>query len=464
MFKTQKRTPSEIAEIVKSHDHIHFIGIGGISMSALASIAHKMGFEVSGSDWTKTHITEKLKSEGIEIFIGQDAKNIHENETIVYTAAVSETNPEVQRAKELELPFIYRADFLNYIMCFSESRIGVCGMHGKSTTSAMISHILYRGKYDPTIIVGAELDEIGGTHHIGKGRECVFEADEYSDSFLSFSPTIALVLNIDIDHVDYFHSLDQIKNSFTEFIKKTENGGYTVYNADNENVLDVMSRYTGKKVSYAIDSPADFTAENIVFSNGNSSFDVIHNGKNIASVSLPIAGKHIVSDSLGAFALLYTYGVDSETIKDGLASYSSVKRRMEYKCKINGADVYEDYAHHPTEISATLLGIKPGVRGRLICAFQPHTYTRTKGLWNEFVSSLSIADTVLLCDIYAAREDDIYGVNSKMLADDIKNGIYLGSFEKTYEYICKNAKEDDVVIIMGAGDIYKVSDMLCERK
>lgn len=465
MIQTKHYSPAEIETILSSGRNLFFIGIGGISMSALALIAKEKGLSVSGSDRAESHITEKLVASGIDIHFGHKAENIKGSNVIIFTAAIKEDNPEVIAAKAANLPFIYRADFLNYIMCFSKKRIGVSGMHGKSTTSALISHTLLSAGLDPTILIGAELSDINGTYHIGNGDICVFEADEYSDSFLSFSPTAAVVLNIDIDHVDYFHSLEQIKHSFTAFLKKTEPDGIVIANYDCANVRSILPSIHSRVISYGLKSEdAMYQAKNIEYHHQTSAFDIYRDHRFIAHTYITLPGAHNVSDALGAFAAMDQMGVNTQAIIQGIQTYQSAKRRMELKGYINGAPIFEDYAHHPSEIKATLKGIRNLTNGRILCAFQPHTYSRTAGLLDGFIDALSFADIPILADIYAARETNTYHISSQDIAKKIKSAQYFDSFDKICDFIRKEATKDDLVVVMGAGDIYKVSEMLTEQK
>ena len=461
MIDTKRLSKEEIENILSVNKLLFFIGIGGISMSSLAFIAKEKGFDVSGSDRSETHITQKLSAFGIDVKIGHDTENVRGADAVIFTAAIKEDNPEVIAARQAGIPFIYRADFLNYVMHFSKCRVGISGMHGKSTTSALISHIMLSAGCDPTVLIGAELDEIGGTYHIGKGDVCVFEADEYSDSFLSFSPTVAMILNIDLDHVDYFSSLDHIKRSFITYANKVGPDGLVVADIDCENVRSILPFVNANIVSYGIDNPnAMYTAKNIKFEDLSSGFDIYKHGRFVIHSGISLPGIHSVSDAIGAFAVLDNLGLDPSDIVRGMLSYRSAKRRMEFKGYLAEAAVYEDYAHHPSEISATLKGIKNMAKGRVFCAFQPHTYSRTAGLLSGFIEALGLCDVAILADIYAARETNTYGISSLDIASAIDGAVYLESFDKIADYLRDNVKKDDLVIVMGAGDIYKLSDML----
>ncbi len=454
-----------IASMLKKVNSVYFIGIGGINMSSLAHITHLRGFRTGGSDRCRTALTDKLTAAGIEINYEHNAKNIEGYDAVVYTVAISPDNEEYLEAKRLGIPCISRADYLGYVMVGYKNRIGISGMHGKSTCTSMCAETFINALADPTVLSGAELSTMGGAYRVGADEHFIFEACEYMDSFLDFNPTVAVILNIEMDHVDYFHSIEQVRNSFSRFADITGENGYAVANGDDENVITALCNYKGNLVTFGIENPdCDFLAKNITQKNGCYCFDVFGGGKIFCHIELRVSGYHNVYNALATTAAAKICGLSAKDIEAGLAAFCGASRRMEYKGTLGGARVFDDYGHHPTEIYTTLLGAKAlcGEGGRLLCAFQSHTYTRTKEFLDEFVSALSVADRVYSVDIYSARETDTLGVSAELIATLLgkKKGLYCPSFEATAKAICDEAREGDVVVVMGAGDIYKVFNYL----
>lgn len=452
-----------IGELLRSSKSIYFIGIGGINMSSLAHIAQKRGFRTAGSDRTKTELTERLSRFGIEINYSHAAENLKGFDAVVYTVAISEDNPEYVEAKRRGIPCISRADFLGYIMSEYPRRIGISGTHGKSTCTSMCAETFIRAGVSPTVLSGAELTLMGGAYTVGDGDDFIFEACEYMDSFLDFYPSVAVILNIDLDHVDYFKSLDQMKRSFTAFAAKTGVDGYAIANIDDQNVRDALAEYSGTLLSFGIDSEdAIYRATDIRCARGRYSFTVTKHGSVLCEVSLSVTGYHNIYDALACAAAADLAGLSPDDISRGLAAFRGAKRRMEFRGELLGAELFEDYGHHPTEIRTTLDGAR-GLAdgGRLICVFQPHTYSRTAALFSDFVSSLSVADHVIVSDIYAAREIDTGVVSSKMLADAIgERAIYGGDVKETADVLRAELRAGDVAVIMGAGNITDIFKFL----
>lgn len=445
-----------IEEMLRGAKSIYFIGIGGINMSSLAHIAQKRGFRVGGSDRTETDLTARLAKRGITVNYSHAAEHVSNFDAVVYTVAISPDNPEYVEAERRGIPCISRADFLGYVMSGYPRRIGISGTHGKSTCSSMCAETFIRAGVSPTVLSGAELTLMGGAYTVGDGDDFIFEACEYMDSFLDFYPSVAVILNIDLDHVDYFKSLDQMKRSFTAFAKKTGESGYAIANVDDKNVRDALKDYSGTLISFGIDSPdAIYRATDIRCARGRYSFTVTKRSEALCEISLSVTGYHNVYDALACAAAADLSGISPEDISRGLAAFHGAKRRMEYRGALLGAELYEDYGHHPTEVRTTLEGAKGLAEGgRLICVFQPHTYSRTAALFEDFVSSLSVADRVIVSDIYAARETDTGVVSSKMLADAIgERAVYGGDVKKTADVLRAELREDDVALIMGAGNI-----------
>ncbi|MBE6695456.1 MAG: UDP-N-acetylmuramate--L-alanine ligase [Ruminococcaceae bacterium] len=454
-------TLSRISEELKGRKSIYFIGIGGVSMSCIALMTQKLGFLVGGSDRTATNTTKMLEEHNITVNYNHFPENIISYDAIVYTVAISEDNPEYAEAKRKGIPCFSRADFLGYLMTNYNNRIGISGMHGKSTVSSMISEIFLQAGKDPTIVLGAELPSINGCYKDGGKDWFVFEACEYKDSFLSFYPTMEVILNIELDHTDYFKDLDAVKTSFKKYLNISGNKT-VVLNADDKNVTEVAETFAGEKIRFSLkDAHADFYADSIAYDNGHPSFDLYFKGINQGRIKLSALGEHNIANALAASAVAYECGIDFESLKRGLLAFKGAKRRMEKKGVLNGVCYYEDYAHHPTEIEATLSCAKAIGSGNVWCIFQSHTYSRTYELYDGFINSLRKADGVILLDIYAAREINSFGVSASALADDIgEKAIYLENFRSAAEYVSKNAKHGDLVIVMGAGDVYHVFDYL----
>ncbi len=441
-----------------------FIGIGGISMSALARLTAQKGYAAGGSDRTRSAITDALEREGIEIFFGHDAANLRGYDAVIYTVAIGEDNPEYREALRLGLPLYSRADYLGYVMFEFDTRIGISGMHGKSTCTAMCASILTHAG-DSTVLCGAEMPFLGNSAcHIGTTRSrFLFEACEYMDSFLDFNPTLAVVLNIGLDHVDYFHSMEQIRTSFLHFAERTGEGGCVLYNADDEETATALAPFAGKRLNFGLEtSTADFCARAITVEEGRTSFDFFAHGNFVCRISISVFGTHNVYNALAAAAAALIVGASPDDIVQGLAAFTGAHRRMERKGVLpSGAVVFDDYGHHPDEIRATLAGARQMGFGRVLCAYQPHTYSRTAGLLQEFTNAFGDADRVFFADVYAAREQNIYGVTSQTLSDRIgSRALYCGSFAAVADAIRREARAGDLVIVMGAGDIFHVFDLL----
>lgn len=448
--------------MLKNCKSIFFIGIGGINMSSLAHISHLRGYRTGGSDREKTALTERLASEEIEIFYSHAAENMESYDAVVYTVAISPDNPEYVRALERGIPCISRADYLGYLMLGYENRIGVSGMHGKSTCTSMCATVFMEGGADPTVLSGAELDAMGGAYRIGKSENFIFEACEYMDSFLDFNPSTAIILNIDLDHVDYFKDIEQVCSSYSRFADITGESGTIIANADNEYIPVALADYKGKIVTFGVATgSADYVAINIRFPSGFASFDVMYRGEYLAHVKLSVTGEHNVYNALAAFAAGHISGLDPEKIAEGLAKFHGAKRRMEYKGTVNGALVFDDYGHHPTEVATTLEGVAKRGASRVFCVFQPHTFSRTYTLMDDFAQSFDAVDRVFIADIYPARETDNLGISGKTLAIRIgEKAEYISGFENIANEINSTLYEGDILVVMGAGDIYKLFDYL----
>lgn len=446
--------------------HIHFIGIGGISMSGLAEILLKEGFTVSGSDRESSSLTEHLSGLGATIFYPQKASNIIDGiEAVVYTAAIHEDNEEFMAAREKNLPMLSRAELLGQLMTNYKTPIAVSGTHGKTTTTSMLSHILLAADTDPTISVGGILEAIGGNIRVGNSDVFVTEACEYTNSFLHFLPRISIVLNVEEDHMDFFKDIDDIRSSFNRFAQILPQDGYLIINKNIEHMDAVTKDTSCTVITYSETQPADYQATNISFDDlGNASFDLIIRGEAAGRIVLSVAGTHNVSNALSAIATAQLLNIDMETIKKGIFSFTGTKRRFEYKGELNGVTIIDDYAHHPTEITATLTSAVHYPHRELWCIFQPHTYTRTKAFFHEFAEALSLADHVIMADIYAARETDTLGVSSEALAEELRklgcDAYYFSTFEEIENFVKKTCIHGDMLITMGAGDVVNIGDSL----
>lgn len=454
----------QIGELVKrARGGVFFVGIGGINMSSLAHITRIRGLKVGGSDRTPSALTERLAGEGIDIFYEHSAANIEGYDMLVYTVAISEDNPEYVAARQKGIPCISRSDYMGYLMTGYEKRIGISGMHGKSTCTSMCAQTLIGADADPTVLSGAELSAMNGAYRVGTEEFFLFEACEYMDSFLDFNPTVSVILNIEMDHVDYFSSMDHILRSFRSFAELTGVDGMCVANMDSKTVKEALDGYEGIIVWFGLNDKADFRAVNINQNKGCYSFDIVAYGEPFCSVELKVGGYHNIFNSLATAAALAVSGVSAEDIKRGLESFGGAKRRMEYKGEVNGARVYDDYGHHPTEIRVTLAAARDMIDegGRLFCVFQSHTYSRTAALLGDFASALELADRVVIPEIYAAREVDTKGITPELFAECIgERAVACHGFHKAAEVLRKELQPGDVAIIMGAGDIWHTFEYL----
>lgn len=449
---------------------IHFIGIGGISMSALAEICLNKGYDVSGSDMSKSTMTDKLASQGAKIYIGQKKENIVDGlDMVVYTAAIHPDNEELMAAKEKNILTINRAAFLGQIMREYKNSIAVAGTHGKTSTTSMLSTIFGCADLDPTILVGGNLKSIGGNVKIGNSENFITEACEYTDSFLNFNPKIAIVLNIEADHLDYFSGIEEIKASFNKFGKLLPKDGHFVINGDSANTDGILHDVKATVIKYGKEDFNDVIIKNIEFDdNGFGSFDLSYFGKDLGRFQLSVPGLHNIYNATSAIIVSIVSGIDVDTVKDGIVKYTGVGRRFETKGNYKGALVVDDYAHHPTELKATLAAAKKLKKSTLWCVFQPHTYSRTKSLLNEFGEAFYAADKVIITDIYAAREDNPGDIHSKDLAEKLYhnnvNVKYISKFEDIVEYLKENMGPNDLLITAGAGPVYQVGELLLKEQ
>jgi len=434
------------------------IGIGGISMSALARILFSLGHNVSGSDSTESDITKALSADGINVTIAHSANNIKSPDLVCYTAAIGDDNPELIKARTLDVPVIERSVLLGEMMTLYKYPINIAGTHGKTTTTSMLSLILLDSNVDPTILVGGELENINGNLKIGSQDYLVCEACEYVDSFLKFKPFMSVINNIEEDHMDYFKNLEQIITSFTKFSNLTLPNGAVIANFDDKNVRTCIERVNVPVVTFGIENRnADYQAKNVKFDQFNCKFDVYKKDEFFTDIELNVTGEHNIYNAMAAIASAATLDIPIKSIKSGLAKFKGAKRRFEFIGKTkSGATMVDDYAHHPTEIRTTLAAAKNMGFDKVWCVFQPHTYTRTVAFLNDFAEALAIADNVVLIDIYAAREINHSSVSSKDIAKKITGGVYIPTFEEAGKYVASNAEPNDLILTMGAGDVWKV--------
>ena len=449
-------------EEISQYKHIHMIGIGGISMSAIAAVLKNWNFHVTGSDLQDSDLIEELRQMGIPVAIGHDLENLRRADLVVYSAAVSSEDPEFVEAKRLGITTMERSTFLGLITKAFSDTICVAGTHGKTTTTSMLSCCFLEAQKDPSIQVGAILKQINGNYRIGNSNYFILESCEYVDSFLKFYPKTEVILNIDNDHLDYFETIDNIKNSFIKFVKKLPSDGLLVLNIDNEYSADLFKYTNAKVVTYSLDNPkANFVARNIKFDkNGFPTFDVYRNSSFFKTFKLSVPGVHNVYNTLSCIATCFEYGIDKETVKKALLGYTGAHRRFEYKGSINGASVFDDYAHHPVEIKATYNAMMQKEFNRSWVVFQPHTYSRTKYLLNDFAQALSGFNNIIITDIYAAREKNTYGISSQDIVDQInkvqKHAIYMSNFDDIAKYIRDRVMPNDIVLTIGAGTVTNI--------
>ena len=436
-------------------------------MSGIAAILQNWGFNVTGSDTSNSEAVQLLLKKGIKVVIGHSLEDVSTSDVVIYSAAIKPDDPEMLEAKRLGIPTIERADFLGEITRCYKDTICISGTHGKTTTTSMISLCFLVALKDPSIQVGALLKAISGNYRVGNSEHFIIEACEYVESFLKFSPKAEVILNIDNDHLDYFKTFDNIKNAFIKYVELLPNDGILVINADDKNCLDLAKYTNGKVYTYGIDNEnADFTAKNIVFDDdGFPEFDVFYKNEFFVKLKLSVPGRHNVLNALACTALCTEYAIERKDIEIALERFTGAHRRFEFKGKINGnVSVYDDYAHHPTEIMATYNSLSNKKYNKSWVIFQPHTYSRTKTLLDNFANALINFDHIIVLDIYAARERNIYNISSKDLVDKIhslgKDAKYISDFDECTKYVKDNAKENDIVVTLGAGTVTEIGPML----
>lgn len=458
----------EITDLRK-YNHIHLIGIGGISMSAIAETLKNWNYTVTGSDLNRSAITDSLSNDGITTTIGHDLENAKKADLIIYSAAISDTDPEILVAKENNIPLVTRGEFVGYLTKIYKEAICISGTHGKTTTTSMISICFINAQKDPSIEVGAILDAIGGNYRVGNSEYFILESCEYKANFLKFFPNTEVILNIDNDHLDYYKTFDNIVKTFRDFALLLDADGLLVTNADDPNCYNLKEITKSKFISYGIENrSADFVAKNIWFNDsGFPKFDVYKNGEFYSTIELSIAGKHNILNALACIAVCDYHGISNSIIVSSLKSFTGAERRLEFKGTLPGnVNIYDDYAHHPTEIKATANAIKNKKYNESWVIFQPHTYSRTKLLLKDFADAISNFDNIIILDIYAAREKNTFNISSKDLANEInslgKKALYMPDFNEVVSYIKNNTRENDIVITLGAGTVTNIGPMLVE--
>jgi len=451
-------------DFLKKYQSVYFIGIGGISMSGLAEILKSKGFNVSGTDMKESAETEHLRRIGITVNIGHRAENITDDiQLVIYTAAIKQDNPELIAAKHKNIPAIDRAHLLGMIMEDYAYSVAVAGTHGKTTTTGMVSDILLFAETNPTITVGGILPTIHSNTNIGGEDYFVAEACEYFDSFLQFHPLVGVILNIEADHLDYFKNLENIRASFHKFAQNISSEGTLILNNSIPKLEEITSNIACRYETVGLEGNANWKAQNITHEpDGKNSFDVIYNGNCLGRVHLNIPGDHNITNALSAFAVCYTLSLPTKCIIKGLEQFHGTERRFQKKGEKNGVIVIDDYAHHPTEIKATLSAAKKIHHNTTYCVFQPHTYSRTKALFDSFATAFTDADVIIIADIYAAREKDTGIIHSKQLAEEIarhnQNAIYCGDFEQITNYLKEHCQSGDLLLTVGAGDVYRIGE------
>ena len=459
-------------EELKQYKRIHMLGIGGTSMSGIAEILKQWGFYVTGSDANDSELLEKLKSNNIPVTIGHDLDSLRKADLVVYSAAISPNDPEMLEAQRLGIELMERSTFLGLITKAYKNTISISGTHGKTTTTSMLSVCFLEAHKDPTIQVCAILKQLQGNNIVGNSDYFILESCEYVESFLKFHPKTEIILNIDNDHLDYFKDLEHIKSAFVKFVKLLPNDGLLVLNADDKNSVDLYKYTNAKVVTYGIENEkSNFIARNITFdNNGFPLFDVYRNNTFYKSIKLSVPGMHNVYNALACIATCYEYGIDKEIIKTGLLKYTGAHRRFELVGSSNGAYIYDDYGHHPTEIKAVYNAMKKKKYNRSWVIFQPHTYSRTKNLLNDFAQSLAGFDNIIITDIYAAREANTVGVSPNDLVKQInlnrvgKPALYMSDFDEIAKYIRDRVMPNDIVLTVGAGTVTTIGPKIIGEK
>lgn len=446
-----------------NYKKVHLIGIGGISMSGLAEFLLNKDIEVTGSDRIESDITKKLENMGVKIWYSHNANNITDQDLIINTAAIHNDNAEIIKAQELNIKILNRAEAFGEIMKSYENVICICGTHGKTSTTSMISHISIDNNVNPTIMVGSYLELIKGSMHIGANDFFIAEACEYCNSFLSFNPTIAVINNIEADHLDFFKDLDDVINSFKIFANSVPEHGFIIYNNDDDNVVKCVSNIKKNKISFGLNENSNVYPINLKDNNGYYSFKLMFNKKFICNITLSVPGMHNLYNALASLSTSIALNFDNDISKKALEEFTGCARRFQKKGEYNGAIIIDDYAHHPTEIKTTLKSAKKMGFDRVICVFQSHTYTRTHALLPDFIEALKLCDLFISAEIYSAREVNTVGISGKDISDAIEGSVFFKTFSEIEEYIKKIAKKGDLIITMGAGDVVEIGENILKE-
>jgi len=447
--------------------HIHFVGIGGIGMSGIAEVLLNLGYHISGSDIKETEVTRRLQTLGCEIFYGHRKENVKEADVVVVSSAIRQGNPEVEVAEQRLIPVIPRAEMLAELMRMKVG-IAIAGTHGKTTTTSLIATVLAAGGLDPTVVIGGRLNSIGSNARLGQGEFLVAEADESDGSFLKLMPTIAVVTNIDPEHLDYYSGIEEIKETFLSFINKIPFFGLAVLCLDHPNIQNLLPRLKKRFTTYGLTTQADFQAKEIVFEGLSTTFDVLHQRREVGRLRIQMPGLHNVFNALATVATAFELDIPFRIVQETLRDFSGIQRRFQIKGERKGILIVDDYGHHPVEIIATLKAARTGWERRIVAIFQPHRYTRTKALFHDFLTAFYDADILILTDIYPAGEDRIEGVEARALFEGLreyghKDVIYLADKKEIIEHLLRIIAPGDLVITLGAGDIWQVSEELVNR-
>ncbi len=449
---------SSIQAYFHSGKRVHLCGIGGVSMSPLAEVLHSMGLQVQGSDMQDSAAVERLRSLGIPVTVGHAAQSVEGADFLIRTAAVHDDNPEIRHAREIGIPVFERAEAWGAIMRGYRNALCIAGTHGKTTTTSMATHIFMAAGADPTVMIGGTLPMLHSGYRVGAGDTIILESCEYCNSFLHFFPTVAVVLNVEADHLDFFKDLQDVEHSFRRFAQLVPESGYVVANADDPGAMEALAGLS--LFTFGVKRAADSRAENIQWEGGLPAFDVVVRGKPYCHVELQVGGMHNVMNALAAATAAFVLGIPGKAVSEGLASFTGAGRRFEYKGAYHGAKIYDDYAHHPGELHALFQMARSLGYQRIICAFQPHTYSRTKALFDDFVRELRAADVVLLAEIYAAREKNTIGISSKDLAGELPGAIYCPTLADVTRHLRELARDGDLIVTVGAGNIYTAGEAL----
>ncbi len=452
---------TKIQQYMTPGRRVHLSGIGGVSMCPLAEVLHGMGLTVQGSDMTDSPTVEHLRSLGIPVTVGHTAQDIAGAEFLIRSAAIHDDNPEIAAARSQGVPVFERAEAWGAIMQHYENAVCISGTHGKTTTTSMATHVFMAAQADPTVMIGGTLPMLHSGYRVGRGDTIILESCEYCNSFLHFFPTVAVVLNVEADHLDFFKDLDDVKRSFRRFAQLVPADGHIVANADDPGAMDALRGLP--LFTFALDHDADCRAENLIWDHGMPRFDVVVDRRKYAHLTLQVSGRHNILNALAAASAAYVLGVPGQAVEEGLAAFTGAGRRFEYKGIYRGARIYDDYAHHPGELHALLTMSRGLGYERIICAFQPHTYTRTKALFQQFVEELRQADQVILAEIYAAREKNTIGISSADLAREVPGSLYCPTLEDVTAALEKLARPGDLILTVGAGNIYTAGEALAKR-